>query len=175
MGPENPGSVERQAGRQEDTTHVQSPNFCISTENSHRLVPNRDKKAGSVHCYGSEEQINATPKCSLRSFDDLAKNMASRCFSSTSAALCLCAYSTSLRGTLHHDKYGLKGNTVKLVQLCPSNKTDTFPLCSELALRPHCFVCIIIYTYKQRVPYQISRGILLIRSKVPRSAKSRLI
>lgn len=67
--------------------YVQSPAFCISTGNSHRLVPTRDKKAGSVHCYRSEGQINVTLKYSLRAFNDLAKNMASHCFSSTSAAV----------------------------------------------------------------------------------------
>lgn len=84
--------------------------------------------------------------------------MASCCFSSTSAVVCVCAYSVLVSGKLHKDRQGLKGHTVKLMQHHPSNETDTFSLCNELFLRPHCLVCIIIYTYKERVLYQISRG-----------------
>ena len=103
--------------------------------------------------------------------------MASHCFSSTSAAVCVCAYSVLVWGKLQQNKQGLKGHTVKVVQHQPSNETDTFPPCNELVLRPHCLVCIIIYSYKKRVPYQISRGdtSYQIKSSHGNSAKSRLI
>lgn len=73
--------------KQGGTHHVCSIPSLLYQHRKHRLVPTRDKKAGSVHCYGSEGQINVTLKYSLRSFNDLAKNMASHCFSSTSAAV----------------------------------------------------------------------------------------
>lgn len=80
--------------------------------------------------------------------------------------LCVCAYSILVWGKLHQDKQGLKGHIVKLVQHHPSNETDTFPLCNELVLRLHCLVCIIIYTYKKRVPNQQRR--YLLDQKFPR-------
>lgn len=157
MGPENPRPVGKQAGRK-TPHHVRSPNFYIKTENSHKLVPNRDKKAASVHCCGSKGQINATCKYYLRGLNDLAKNMPHHTALVQPVKLCVYVHTLYQYERNHQDKQGLKGHTVKLVQYHASNETDTFPLCNKPVLRPHCLVCLIIYTYKKRVRYQISRG-----------------